>query len=350
MIEFKNFTISENASALASLELIDKIGIPGMTIFIIDGNNQLKGSLTDGDIRRGLLNGLIVESSVHKFMNVASKYFTQGENNYKKTKQYKESGIRFAPMLNSEKQIIEIIDLDKVKSMLPVDVILMAGGKGDRLKPLTDNIPKPMVKIGDKPIIVTNVNRLVNFGVTNFHISVRHMAEKVEQGINDYITDNVKISFVKEDKPLGTIGSVKLIPHFINDTVLLMNSDLLTNIDFDDFYNKFIETGSDFQVATVPYYVDVPYAVMKINESEEVVSFSEKPRYTYYSNAGIYLFKKELIHLIPENEVFNATDFMEKIIASKKKVMSYPIIGYWLDIGRIEDYYKAQEDIKHLKL
>jgi NDP-sugar pyrophosphorylase family protein len=129
-----------------------------------------------------------------------------------------------------------------------------------------------------------------------------------------------------------------------------MNSDLLTNIDFKDFYQKFIDSGSDMQVATIPYHVDVPYAVMNINEQEEVLSFSEKPRYTYYSNAGIYIFKKELIQLIPDNLAFDATHFMEAMIANHKKLSSYPILGYWLDIGRIEDFYKAQEDIKHIKL
>jgi NDP-sugar pyrophosphorylase family protein len=127
-----------------------------------------------------------------------------------------------------------------------------------------------------------------------------------------------------------------------------MNSDLLTNIDFDDFYRKFIESNSDMLVATIPYKIDIPYAVMDINENNEVLSFHEKPRYTYYSNAGIYLFKKELIDFIPPEQPFDATHFMEEVIAKKKKLSSYPILGYWLDIGRIDDFYKAQEDVKHI--
>ncbi len=160
--------------------------------------------------------------------------------------------------------------------------------------------------------------------------------------------ENATVNFVREDKPLGTIGSVKLIKNFSNNVILLMNSDLLTNIDFDDFYKKFIESEADMQVATVPYHIDIPYAIMDINDRSEVVSFSEKPRYTYYSNAGIYLFKKELVKLIPENCPFDATHFMEAVIADKKRLISYPILGYWLDIGRIDDFYKAQEDVKHI--
>jgi NDP-sugar pyrophosphorylase family protein len=127
-----------------------------------------------------------------------------------------------------------------------------------------------------------------------------------------------------------------------------MNADLLTNIDYEDFYAKFVSSKADMLVATIPYSVDVPYAIMDINDKQEVLSFREKPRFTYYSNAGIYLFKKELIDLIPANDSFDATHFMERVIASKKKLLSYPILGYWLDIGRPEDYEKAQEDVKHI--
>jgi NDP-sugar pyrophosphorylase family protein len=224
----------------------------------------------------------------------------------------------------------------------------MAGGKGERLKPLTDNVPKPMLEIGGKPIIYRNVERLANYGVNQFHISVGHKAEQIIDGLNNHPVDDVTLDFIKEENPLGTIGSVKLVKEFKNDTVLLMNSDLLTNIDFHDFYRKFIESNSDMQVATIPYKIDIPYAVMDINENNEVLSFHEKPRYTYYSNAGIYLFKKELIDLIPAEQPFDATHFMEAVIAKKKKLSSYPILGYWLDIGRIDDFYKAQEDVKHI--
>jgi NDP-sugar pyrophosphorylase family protein len=281
-------------------------------------------------------------------MNTKSKCFEEGANNFERIKNYKDAGIRFIPVIDVNKKILRIADLDQLRSIIPADVVLMAGGKGERLKPLTDNTPKPMLKIGEIPILVRNIQRLINYGISNFHVSVRHMADKIISGLKEHEMNGAAISFVKEEKPLGTIGSVKLIGKFKNDAVLLMNSDLLTNIDFHDFYKRFVESGSDMLVATIPYHIDVPYAVMQINDQEEVISFSEKPRYTYYSNAGIYLFKKELVNLIPDNDVFDATHFMEAIIAGKKKLSSYPIHSYWLDIGRVEDFYKAQEDVKHV--
>lgn len=350
MINFNEYMFLESGTAREALQLINGLAVPNMSVFIVNENKQLIGSLTDGDIRRGLLNGYSIDSLVTIFMNPNSKYFELGQDNFEKAKLYKEGGIRFVPMLNNDRHIIKLIDLDMVKAMLPVDVVLMAGGKGERLKPLTDIIPKPMLKIGNKAIILRNIERLTNFGVINFHISIRHMAEQIEKGIDEAEIVNAEIRFIKEDKPLGTIGALKLVKEFSHDIVVLMNSDLLTNIDFQDFYQRFVDSNVDMQVATIPYHVDVPYAVMNINDKEEVISFSEKPRYTYYSNAGIYIFKKELISLIPQDACFDATHFMEAVIESNKKLSSYPILGYWLDIGRIEDFHKAQEDIKHINL
>lgn len=350
MIDFKKYSLSHLDNARQALQLINELAIPNMAIFIINENEQLIGSLTDGDIRRGLLAGYKIDEPVTKFMNANPKHLIDGENNFEKVNEFKLKGFRLVPVLDKDFKILKLIDLESLRSVIPVDVVLMAGGKGERLSPLTDSIPKPMLKIGDMPIIVRNIDRLANFGITNFHISVRHMADQIEQGIKEAKIDSTSINFVKEDKPLGTIGSLKLVKNFSNEVVILMNSDLLTNIDFQDFYQKFIDSNSDMQVATVPYHVDVPYAVMNINDHEEVLSFSEKPRFTYYSNAGIYIFKKELIELIPDDCAFDATHFMEAVIACNKKLSSYPILGYWLDIGRIEDFYKAQEDVKHIKL
>ncbi len=348
MNDLNNYTFPDQGTAREALQMINKIAIPNMAIFIVNKEERLIGSLTDGDIRRGLLNGFTINDTVNCFMNKTSKAFISGENNFEKTNSYRAAGIRFVPVVDNNQKISHIIDLDKIRSLIPVDVILMAGGKGERLKPLTDDIPKPMLKVGDKPIILHNIERFKKYGITNFHISVGHMSAQIIAGVEQSNIENVNINFIKEAKPLGTVGSVKLVKRTINDSILLMNSDLLTNIDFHEFYKRFLDSKADFLVATIPYQVDIPYAVMNINEQDEVVSFKEKPRYTYYSNAGIYLFKKELVELIPADTHFDATHFMEAIIAKNKKVLSYPILGYWLDIGRVEDFYKAQEDVKHI--
>jgi dTDP-glucose pyrophosphorylase len=349
MMNVSNYTISDKSTARDVLQSINEIAIPNMAIFIVNDKRQLLGSITDGDIRRGLLNGLAINEPVTSFMNKKSKCLVKGENNFEKTSRFKALGIRFIPVVDQDQHILDIVDLEQVRSIIPADVILMAGGKGERLKPLTEHVPKSMLKIGDKPIIIRNIERLKNYGIANFYVSVGHLASKIISGIKEEQLPNVDIKFIEETKPLGTIGSVKLIKDTVNDTLLLMNSDLLTNIDFQDFYKRFVDSKADILVATIPYTIDVPYAVMNINDQDEVLSFQEKPRYTYYSNAGIYIFKKELIALIPDNERFDATHFMEAVIANKKRLISYPILGYWLDIGRMDDFYKAQEDVKHIR-
>jgi NDP-sugar pyrophosphorylase family protein len=170
--------------------------------------------------------------------------------------------------------------------------------------------------------------------------------------IKEYFGDGngtIKIKYIEEtDLPLGTIGSVRLIEKFDHDTILVMNSDLLTNVDFEDYYLEFIRSGADMAVATIPYVVKVPYAVLE-TEHDIITGFSEKPTYTYFSNAGIYLLKKEIVEIIPNNSFYNATDLMETLIKTGKKVITYPLYCYWLDIGKPEDYQKAQEDIRHIR-
>lgn len=347
--DIKNYTIGPSLTIKEAMEKINLFSA-GSTLFVVNTDNILIGTLTDGDIRRGILNGISISNNVDSIMHKNFKYLTEGNYYNNKIEEFKIQKIKTVPLLDNDKRLLKIYDLTILNSILPIDVIIMAGGKGARLKPLTDFVPKPLLNIGDKPIIEYNVDRLIQNGIDSFHISINYLGNMIVDYFKDGSKKNVSIKYIKEDKPMGTIGAAAKVKHDIkHDTVLLMNSDLLTNIDYADLYKKFIESETDLLVATIPYHVDVPYAVMEINKKDEVLSFKEKPRYTYYSNAGIYIFKKSLMDLIPEGEKYDATHFMEKIISVGKKIVSYPIYTYWLDIGRMDDYYKAQEDIKHIK-
>ena len=267
----------------------------------------------------------------------------------KKIKSININQVKLLPVINPEGRLIEVINLLTYKQPLPIEAFIMAGGKGKRLRPLTEKKPKPLLDVGDKPIIEHNIDRLINIGIENIHISIKYLGEQIKDYFGNGNTKKVKISYIEENEPLGTIGSVALVDHFQKSTILLMNSDLLTNIDLVEMYNEFSKQNADILIATIPYKINVPYAVMEI-EKDKVDSFKEKPTYTYQCNAGIYLLKKELVNLIPKNEFYNATDLMKKMIDLGMNVSYYPILGYWLDIGKHEDYKKANEDIKHLKL
>jgi NDP-sugar pyrophosphorylase family protein len=225
----------------------------------------------------------------------------------------------------------------------------MAGGTGKRLRPLTENTPKPLLKVGGKPIIEYNIDNLKKVGIKNIKLSVNYLGEQLIDYFGDGISRNLNIQYVREDKPLGTIGSILLVNDFEHDDIIVMNSDLLTNIDFKDFYKFFKSTDADMAVAATSYHVDVPYAVLEADEKNRVISLKEKPKYTYYSNAGIYILKKALLKMIPKDQFYDITDLMERILEMNLKLVTYPINGYWLDIGKHEDFKKAQDDVNHIK-
>jgi NDP-sugar pyrophosphorylase family protein len=223
----------------------------------------------------------------------------------------------------------------------------MAGGKGQRLMPLTESTPKPLLIIGEKPIIEHNIDRLALFGIDNFWISINYLGDKIQSYFEDGSNKNIRIQYVKEDRPLGTIGAVSLISDFKHDFVLITNSDILTNLDYEHFFLDFIKQDADMAIVTIPYNVNIPYAVLDIKDGQ-VLGFKEKPSFTYYSNGGIYLFKRRILENIPINEFFNATDLITKLIDLKMSIYSYPLTEYWLDIGNHDDFKKAQNDVKSL--
>ncbi|MFY7888053.1 MAG: nucleotidyltransferase family protein [Spirosomataceae bacterium] len=347
-MELTQFLLSDTVTAREALRQLDSIGIIAPVLFIYDDLNRIVGSITDGDIRRGLLKNLAIDDSVAEFMRKEIRFFTEGAYSKSDIKSFKDINIRFVPVLDKEGRLVHLVDTYHTKANIPAMAVVMAGGRGERLMPLTEKTPKPMLKVGGKPIIEYNIEHLVRHGIRDISISIRYLGEQLQDYFKDGSHKNARIAYITEDKPLGTIGALKMIPSISQDYILVMNSDLLTDIDLESFFETFIEQEADMAVATIPYDVNIPYAVMEL-EGNVVKDFKEKPRYTYYSNAGIYLMKKELLDIIPENQFFDATDLMNTVIAQGKKLIADPILSYWLDIGRMEDFYKAQEDIKHLK-
>jgi NDP-sugar pyrophosphorylase family protein len=216
------------------------------------------------------------------------------------------------------------------------------------MQPLTDLIPKPLLKVGDKPIMEHNLDRLSLFGIDDFWVSVKYLGEQIESYFGAGNQKNISIEYVWENEPLGTIGAVSQIENFKHNYVLVTNSDLLTNINYEQFFLEFIKEGADLAVLTIPYQVSIPYAVLETNDGQ-VKNFKEKPTYTYYSNGGIYLMKREMLHFIPKGKFYNATDLMEDLIQRNYKVISFPFSGYWLDVGKHEDFEKAQKDIYNIE-
>lgn len=317
-------------------------------LFVVNADDKLIGALTDGDVRRGLLKGFTIESCVDEIIQDNPRYIVKGENNLDKIIEYREGDFRIVPVVDENHRVVNVINFRKIRSYLPIDAVIMAGGRGQRLQPLTDTIPKPLLKVGDKAIMEHNLDRLALFGIDDFWISVKYLGEQIEKYFGQGVEKNIKIEYVWENEPLGTIGAVSQIENFEHDYILVTNSDLLTNIDYEQFFLEFINEDADLAVLTIPYQVNIPYAVLETNNGE-VKSFKEKPTYTYYSNGGIYLMKKEMLRHIPKDTFFDAPDLMQELINNNLKVISYPFSGYWLDVGKHEDFEKAHIDVKNIK-
>lgn len=232
--------------------------------------------------------------------------------------------------------------------VLPFEAIIMAGGKGERLKPLTDSLPKPLLPVGGKPIVRYTVESLLKTGLKDITFVVNYFGEKIQSEFGDGKKEKASFQYIFEQEPLGTIGGVSLKSNFRYEDILVMNGDLLTTIHFDKFFMFYLDQDADIAVAVIPYRLNLPYGIFEIGDKQEIMSTNEKPTFTYYINTGIYLMKREVLNMIPSNQPCDAIDLIE--LARKKglKVSAFPLLDYWIDIGQVEDYQKAQKDIQFL--
>ena len=344
----KDHTIKQHISLLEALGCINALAPEPLVLFVVDDEDRMVGTLTDGDSRRALVAGASVNDPVERIMHRSFNYMKlENIGDVREIKRQKEKKMKLVPILDTERHIVDIINLEKYKTRLPLDAVLMAGGKGERLRPLTEKTPKPLLKVGDKAIIDHNIDRLISYGVQHISVTVNYLKEQLEEHFAEPHC-GVQVQTVREPKFLGTIGSIKFVENFFNDTVLVMNSDLFTNINYEDFYLHFKEHDADMSVAAVPYTVNIPYGILDLKERRNIKGLIEKPTYDYYANAGIYLIKRSALAFIPEDVFFNATDLIEALIENNRKVIRFPLNGTWIDIGNPQEYKRANDMVKHL--
>lgn len=343
----EQYLVHETSTIKDALVSLNKIAHDVLSLLVVNDKDQMVGSLTDGDIRRGLISGSQLSDEVNTIMHRDFKFIKDSEYDVAHLKAFRERRILFIPILDEERHIVDVVNLQKFKSHLPVDAVLMAGGKGERLRPLTEKTPKPLLKVGDKCIIDHNIDRLISYGINHINVTVNYLREQVEEHYRKP-HNGVQVKCVREPRFLGTLGSIKFVENFHNDTILVMNSDIFTSLDYEDFFLHFKEHDADMSVVSVPYDVSIPYGILNI-EGRNIKGVLEKPTYNYFTNAGIYLIKKEMLDLIPNDVVFNATDLIELLVEKNKKVVRFPLNGIWIDIGNIQDYKKANEMVKYLK-
>ncbi len=339
--------IHKEKTIIDALQKFDTLrNISKIILFVIDDNQQVIGSVTDGDIRRSIIKEQNLLKPVGDICNRNFKFLSTS-NQYQSLDTFRKIDIKILPILGKDNQMVDVIDLDRIQAQLPIEAVIMAGGRGKRLSPLTDTVPKPMLPLNGKPIIEHNIDRLISFGIKKIYISVKYLGQQIVDYFGNGNSKGIDIEYVWEDEPLGTAGALALIEDLSTEHILLMNSDIFSNVNFESLYLKLIEEQADMAVASTEYKIDVPYAVFE-TQCGTGVDFKVKPSFIYHSNAGIYILKKDLIQKIRKGAYCDITDVMEQLVAEQGKLVYDPIIGYWIDIGKPTDYQYAQEFIKHL--
>lgn len=346
---WKRILIKPNQSIRHALEVIEQESL--RIAIVIGQQNELFGVVTDGDIRRGLISGLALTDPVSKVMNSSPVTASNTVTRKEAIKLMESKGLLAIPLLNQGKVVgLETLQRSGSGRSYENPVFLMAGGFGTRLRPLTDNCPKPLLKVGDKPILEIVLNSFIRTGFKNFYISTHYLPDMIREYFGDGSKWKVNIRYVHEESPLGTGGALGLLPDDLEQLpLILMNGDVLTNVDFE----KVLEFHNQYQAhATMcvrDYEYQVPFGVIQ-GENHKVVRMEEKPIEHYFINAGIYVVSPELRQQVIAGEYIDMPLLLEQTIAKDNDVVMYPLREYWLDIGRVEDYKRAQLDIINLDL
>ena len=320
---------------------------------VVDDAQRFIDTITDGDIRRAILRGISLEASVDELLLYKNQLrpsqplvMSEKTDRLVLLKLMQEKVVRHVPLLNEDQQVVELVTLDQLipNKPLPIQAVVMAGGFGTRLRPLTIDTPKPMLPIGDRPLLERIVERLKLAGIHQINITTHHMPEKIMEHFGDGANFGVNIHYVNEDKPLGTAGAIGLLEE-PTQPILVMNGDILTQIDFNAMLRFHREHKADLTVGVRQYELQIPYGVLEC-DGPYVKTIREKPAHRFLVNAGIYLLQPEVQGYIPKGTRFDMPDLIETILSKNGVVVSFPIVEYWLDIGQHDDYQRAIADVE----
>lgn len=344
MKNWKNTIVTSETTIRKAIEVIESSKLK--ISFVVGNKNILIGSVTDGDIRRGILNGINLDNKVTKVMNSNPLSANYGDSKEFILNLMKRTDIRHVPLIDEEGRIFSIEHYSEyvTKDINDNFVILMAGGLGNRLNPLTNDCPKPLLKVGEKPVLETIIESFIEQGFVNFCISVNYKAEMIEQYFNDGSHWGVNIKYLREKKKLGTAGALGLLKVNTKKPIIVINGDLLVKVNFSSLLNFHEENNVKATMCVREYGVQIPYGVIETNEKNHITSITEKPIKQFFINAGIYVLQPEVLDIIPKGSNFDMPMLFEKLNQKSSKTIVFPIRDYWMDIGHMGDYVKAQNE------
>jgi len=332
--------INSNSSIKEALQIINS-GAMKIAV-LVNESGKLLGTITDGDIRRGLLNGIAMDEKAEKVSNKDPLVCGVNESREKILQKALARKVYQIPIVDNNNYLIGIEELDELisKEKKTNKVVLMAGGMGTRLGELTKNTPKPMLHVGDRPILETIIENFIKSGFTDIILSVNHLSHVIENYFGDGSRHGANITYVHEKKRLGTAGALDIIREQLNEPFFVMNGDILTNINFEHLYDFHISHESTATMCVREYDFQVPYGTVNI-ENGKILSIDEKPIHKFFVSAGIYMLSPESLKYVPQDTFFDMPTLFEKIIADNKNSVSFPMREYWLDVGQKKDYEKA---------
>lgn len=345
MKRWQSIVVKQKTTLLETMKIIDDSSL--QFAIVVDEEQRMLGTVTDGDVRRSILRGEELGIEIQHVMNKQPYVEQSGKKYGDYVKLMRHKQIKQLPIVDNYNKVVNVIFANQrtTSTVSGITVILMAGGLGARLRPLTDATPKPMLYVGNKPILETIIEGFKQYGFTNFVLSVNYKKEIIQDYFQDGSAFDVSISYIEESKRMGTAGALSLLKEKQNSPVFVMNGDLLTQVNFEQLLQFHQETNAVATMCVREYEYQIPYGVIDI-EGQQLKSLIEKPVHRSFVNAGIYVLSPEAFDYIPKDEFFDMTDLFEKLLKKGEIVSAFPIREYWLDIGQIDDFERANSEFK----
>lgn len=339
---WQDAVIGEDLPLLQAVERLDEVAL--QILLVTDAHGRLVGTVTDGDVRRAILRGIDLHSPLAAAMHRDPVTIDPGASREAAVHIMRQRGVRQLPRVAPDGRVVGLELLEPlVQPVRDNWALVMAGGLGTRLRPLTDDTPKPLLRVGGRPLLETIVEALALHGFRRIFLSVNYRADQVESHFGDGSRFGVEIAYLREEEFLGTAGALSLLPEAPSEPMVVMNGDILTRVDFGQLLGFHERTGAGMSMCVREYEIEVPYGVVEV-DGETVTSIVEKPTTRHFINAGIYVLTPELVRMIEPGVRLDMTDLAERALAAGHLVGAFPIHEYWLDIGHLEDYEQAQRE------
>jgi dTDP-glucose pyrophosphorylase len=344
MYVWKNIILSYDREIQEAIEILDKESL--RIVLVVDDSERLIGTVTDGDIRRGLIKNISLNSNIVEIMHREPTVALLGDKKESILSKMQSLDLLQIPIVDNDRKIVGLETIHNLleKNKHDNPVFLMAGGFGKRLQPLTNYTPKPLLKVGSKPILENILEQFVSAGFQNFYISTHYKAEMVREHFGDGSNWDVSINYIHEVTPLGTAGALGLLPDNLQKIpIMMMNGDVLTKIDFEQLLNFHLEEGGEATVCTRPYNFQVPFGVIK-TDGQHIISIEEKPIQKFFVNAGIYVLNPSILNIVDGKNHLDMPQLLEKILEDERQVNMFPVHENWIDIGQMEQFNQANKD------